>query len=83
MCMDFNSLTNVTCLFNRLDKFKASLMKVFSAAHAQSLPLVQVKESVNKGHPDAKFGEKEFGAALQIMQEANQIYEADGHVFLI
>jgi hypothetical protein len=68
---------------NRLDKFKTSLLKAFSAAHVQSLPLDKLRESINKENFDAKYDEKEFDAAIQIMQEANQIYAAEDNVFLI
>ena len=64
----------------RLGEFKASLLKAFSSAHAQTLPLTTVKESVKR---DKAFRDEEIESALQVMQDANQIMVADDNVFLI
>nr|QIC49963.1 DNA replication licensing factor MCM3-like protein [Actinia equina] len=81
--MDTSEATQGTITDERLAKFKTSLVNAFSAAHVQSLPLIQLRESINKDNADAKYDELEFDAAIQIMQEANQIYAADDNVFLI
>ena len=73
-----NFLTNLFAL--RLGEFKAALLKAFSSAHAQSLPLTTVKESVKR---DKAFRDEEIESALQVMQDANQIMVADDNVFLI
>ena len=52
----------------------------FSSAHAQTLPLTTVKDSVKR---DKIFRDEEIDSALQVMQEANQIMVADDNVFLI
>lgn len=67
------------CVF-RLTEFKAALLGVFSSAHAQTLPLTTVKDSVKR---DKTFSDEEIDSALQVMQDANQIMVADDNVFLI
>ena len=71
-------LSNLFAL--RLSEFKAALLKAFSSAHAQTLPLTTVKESVKR---DKAFRDEEIESALQVMQDANQIMVADDNVFLI
>ena len=71
-------LSNLFAL--RLSEFKAALLKAFSSAHAQTLPLTTVKESVKR---DKAFRDEEIESALQVMQDANQIMVADDSVFLI
>ena len=73
-----NFLSNLFAL--RLSEFKAALLKAFSSAHAQTLPLTTVKESVKR---DKAFRDEEIESALQVMQDANQIMVADDNVFLI
>ena len=73
-----NFLSNLFAL--RLGEFKAALLKAFSSAHAQTLPLTTVKESVKR---DKAFRDEEIESALQVMQDANQIMVADDNVFLI
>lgn len=67
------------CVF-RLTEFKAALLGAFSSAHAQTLPLTTVKDSVKR---DKTFSDEEIDSALQVMQDANQIMVADDNVFLI
>lgn len=67
------------CVF-RLTEFKAALLEAFSSAHAQTLPLTTVKDSVKR---DKTFSDEEIDSALQVMQDANQIMVADDNVFLI
>ncbi|XP_070533973.1 zygotic DNA replication licensing factor mcm3-like [Ptychodera flava] len=67
----------------RFKDFKSSLQKVFSAEHAQSLSMDHVRSEVNKEHKDAKFTEGEINAALQKMQDANQVMVSDKIIFLI
>ena len=64
-------------LFFRLSEFKAALLGAFSSAHAQSLPLSTVKESLKA------FSDAEIQSALQVMQDDNKIYVAEDNVFLI
>jgi len=61
----------------RLGQFKAALYGAFSSAHAQSLPLATVKESVKT------FSEEEIESGLQVMQDANHIMVTEDDVFLI
>lgn len=72
--------TPVSLSSERLGEFKAALLKAFSSAHAQTLPLTTVKESVKR---DKAFRDEEIESALQVMQDANQIMVADDNVFLI
>lgn len=67
----------VTLSNERLAEFKAALLGAFSSAHAQSLPLSTVKDSVKT------FTQQEVESALQVMQDANQIMVAEESVFLI
>lgn len=67
------------CVF-RLTEFKAALLGAFSSAHAQTLPLTTVKDSVKRVKT---FSDEEIDSALQVMQDANQIMVADDNVFLI
>ena len=67
-------------VFFRLTEFKAALLGAFSSAHAQTLPLSTVKDSVKRDKP---FNDEEIDSALQVMQDANQIMVADENVFLI
>lgn len=70
----------VTLSADRLTEFKAALLGAFSSAHAQTLPLTTVKDSVKR---DKTFSDEEIDSALQVMQDANQIMVADDNVFLI
>uniref|UniRef100_A0A6Q2WUX2 DNA replication licensing factor MCM3 n=1 Tax=Esox lucius TaxID=8010 RepID=A0A6Q2WUX2_ESOLU len=66
----------------RLKEFKSSLLEVFRSAHAQSVGLKSVMESVNKDR-DEPFDQSEVRAALARMQDDNQIMVADDIIFLI
>lgn len=72
--------TPITLSSERLGEFKAALLKAFSSAHAQTLALTTVKESVKR---DKAFRDVEIESALQVMQDANQIMVAEDNVFLI
>lgn len=67
-------------VFFRLTEFKAALSGVFSSAHAQTLPLSTVKDSMKR---DKTFSDEEIDSALQVMQDANLIMVAGENVFLI
>lgn len=69
--------------FFRFQVFRSSLQALFSAEHAQTLPLERVVESVNKDYPDAKFLQPEINAAITRMTEDNHIMVSDGQVFLV
>eukprot|EP00794_Sanderia_malayensis_P011928 gene11928-13163_t len=58
---------------DRLTLFKTSLQSVFSSEHAQSLPLETVTESLHRDYPDVRFTKNEIEAALDQMQDDNQI----------
>ncbi|XP_071019691.1 zygotic DNA replication licensing factor mcm3-like [Oncorhynchus clarkii lewisi] len=67
---------------DRLKEFKSSLLEVFRSAHAQSVGINSLMESVNKDR-DAPFALTEVRAALARMQDDNQIMLADDIIFLI
>uniref|UniRef100_A0A4W5LPM6 MCM3-like winged helix domain-containing protein n=1 Tax=Hucho hucho TaxID=62062 RepID=A0A4W5LPM6_9TELE len=67
---------------DRLKEFKSSLLEVFRSAHAQSVGMNSLMESVNKDR-DAPFTLTEVRAALARMQDDNQIMVADDIIFLI
>ncbi|KAK6294888.1 hypothetical protein J4Q44_G00341140 [Coregonus suidteri] len=67
---------------DRLKEFKSSLLEVFCSAHAQSVGMNSLVESVNKVR-DAPFTLTEVRAALARMQDDNQIMVADNIIFLI
>ncbi|NP_001133652.1 DNA replication licensing factor MCM3 [Salmo salar] len=67
---------------DRLKDFKSSLLEVFRSAHAQSVGINSLMESVNKDS-DAPFTMTEVRAALARMQDDNQIMLADDIIFLI
>ncbi|XP_039182275.1 DNA replication licensing factor MCM3 [Crotalus tigris] len=67
---------------SRLKTFKAALLEVFRVAHAQSVNLKSVLESINQDNP-TPFSSAEVKAALEQMQEDNQIMMSDDIIFLI
>ncbi|KAL0967171.1 hypothetical protein UPYG_G00248690 [Umbra pygmaea] len=67
---------------DRLKAFKSSLLEVFRSAHAQSVGMKSMMETVNKGS-DQPFSQTEVRAALARMQDDNQIMVADDIIFLI
>ncbi|KAM6464164.1 DNA replication licensing factor MCM3 [Liasis olivaceus] len=67
---------------SRLKVFKAALLEVFRVAHAQSVNLKSLLESINRDNP-TPFSSAEVKAALEQMQEDNQIMMSDDIIFLI
>lgn len=67
---------------SRLKAFKAALLEVFKASHAQSVGLKAVMESINRDNPEP-FSVAEVKVALAHMQDDNQIMVSDDIVFLI
>ncbi|XP_026538320.1 DNA replication licensing factor MCM3 [Notechis scutatus] len=67
---------------SRLKTFKAALLEVFRVAHAQSVNLKSLLESINRDNP-TPFSSAEVKAALEQMQEDNQIMMSDDIIFLI
>ena len=70
------------CL-NRLKSFKSSLFKIFKQEHKQSLTMDQIRHQVDTDHPGVEFSDAELWAAVDRMQEDNQIMVSDNVVFLI
>ncbi|XP_071403849.1 DNA replication licensing factor MCM3 [Pithys albifrons albifrons] len=66
----------------RLKAFKAGLLEVFKASHAQSVGLKNVMESINHDNPEP-FSLAEVKVALGHMQDDNQIMVSDDIIFLI
>ena len=69
--------------FFRLKIFRASLLELFQAEHAQSLELSRVIDHVNAKNPTAQFSRDEILAAVQKMTDENQIMLSDDVIFLI
>ncbi|XP_003474958.2 DNA replication licensing factor MCM3 isoform X2 [Cavia porcellus] len=67
---------------SRLKAFKAALLNVFQEAHAQSVGLTRLTESINQGKEEP-FSAEEIQAALDKMQDDNQVMLSEGIVFLI
>ncbi|XP_053236373.1 DNA replication licensing factor MCM3 [Podarcis raffonei] len=67
---------------SRLKAFKAALLEVFKAAHAQSVGLKSLMESINRDNPNP-FSSAEVKVALEQMQDDNQIMMSDDIIFLI
>ncbi|KAL0165405.1 hypothetical protein M9458_041158, partial [Cirrhinus mrigala] len=65
-----------------LKEFKTALLEVFRSAHAQSVGMIALMESINKSCP-SPFKETEVRAALSRMQDDNQVMVADDIIFLI
>ncbi|NWX29900.1 MCM3 factor, partial [Notiomystis cincta] len=66
----------------RLKAFKAALLGVFKASHAQSVGLKNVMESINRDNAEP-FSAAEVKLALAHMQDDNQIMVSDDIIFLI
>ncbi|NWS41660.1 MCM3 factor, partial [Probosciger aterrimus] len=66
----------------RLKAFKACLLEVFKASHAQSVGLKKMMESINHDNPEP-FSLSEVKMALAHMQDDNQIMVSDDIIFLI
>lgn len=69
-------------MFYRLKEFKAALLEVFRAAHAQSVGMTALTGDINKNR-STPFEEAEIRAALARMQDDNQVMVADDIIFLI
>ncbi|KAB1261902.1 DNA replication licensing factor MCM3 [Camelus dromedarius] len=67
---------------SRLKAFKAALLEVFQEAHAQSVGMNRLTESVNRDREEP-FSSMEIQAALNKMQDDNQVMVSEGIVFLI
>jgi len=68
---------------NRLKTFKSSLFKLFKQEHKQSLSMNQLRQQVDADHPGVEFSDAELWAAVNRMQDDNQIMVSDNIVFLI
>ncbi|MBN3296449.1 MCM3Z factor, partial [Amia calva] len=67
---------------DRLKEFKAALLEVFKAAHAQSISMRSLMDAINKGS-SAPFTQQEVSAALDRMQDDNQVMLSNDIIFLI
>ncbi|XP_077147800.1 DNA replication licensing factor MCM3 [Ranitomeya variabilis] len=67
---------------DRLKDFKAALLDAFKSAHAQSITMPALMDSINKNN-DAPFSSGEVKAALELMEDANHIMVSDNIVILI
>uniref|UniRef100_A0A8C3X3T2 DNA replication licensing factor MCM3 n=1 Tax=Catagonus wagneri TaxID=51154 RepID=A0A8C3X3T2_9CETA len=67
---------------SRLKAFKAALLEVFQEAHAQSVGMNRLTESINRDREEP-FSSSEIQAALSQMQDDNQVMVSEGIVFLI
>lgn len=67
---------------SRLKAFKAALLEVFQEAHAQSVGMNRLTESINRDKEEP-FSSSEIQAALSRMQDDNQVMVSEGIVFLI
>ncbi|XP_053457896.1 DNA replication licensing factor MCM3 isoform X2 [Nycticebus coucang] len=67
---------------SRLKAFKAALLDVFREAHAQSVGMNRLTESINKDNEEP-FSSVEIQAALSKMQDDNQVMVSEGIIFLI
>uniref|UniRef100_W5NG96 DNA replication licensing factor MCM3 n=2 Tax=Lepisosteus oculatus TaxID=7918 RepID=W5NG96_LEPOC len=67
---------------DRLKQFKAALLDAFKSAHAQSISMHSLMEAINKNN-DSPFSQDEVGAALDHMQDDNQVMVSDQIIFLI
>ena len=82
--LSFKHNLKASCfVFNRLKTFKASLFKLFKSEHAQSVSMDKVLKHVNKENAGSEFSEDEVHAAIEKMQEDNQVMLSDNVVFLI
>lgn len=78
----FTPPTPVFPVLGRLKEFKVSLLEVFREAHAQSVGMTRLTESVNRDK-EQPFSSEEIQAALSKMQEDNQVMVSEGIIFLI
>ncbi|KAM5256721.1 DNA replication licensing factor MCM3 isoform 3-T3 [Ctenodactylus gundi] len=66
----------------RLKAFKVALLDVFRETHAQSVGMTRLTESLNQNKEDP-FSAEEIQAALDRMQDDNQVMVSEGIIFLI
>lgn len=69
-------------VLGRLKAFKAALLEVFQEAHAQSVGMIHLTESINR-NKEEPFSSEEIQASLSRMQDDNQVMVSEGIVFLI
>ena len=62
--------------------FRKAVVNAFSREHSQSLTLDQITAAVN-ATPAHQYTSAEVSAALDAMQDANQVMVSEGVVFLI
>uniref|UniRef100_A0A673U6D5 DNA replication licensing factor MCM3 n=1 Tax=Suricata suricatta TaxID=37032 RepID=A0A673U6D5_SURSU len=67
---------------SRLKEFKVALLDVFREAHAQSVGMNRLTESINRDKEEP-FSLAEIQAALSKMQDDNQVMVSEGIIFLI
>lgn len=67
----------------RLDHFRSLVHDVFSEEHSQSLPVAHILQYINKDPATQPYSREELLAALDVMQEANQVMVSEEMVFLI
>ncbi|XP_037375755.1 DNA replication licensing factor MCM3 isoform X1 [Talpa occidentalis] len=67
---------------SRLKAFKVALLEVFREAHAQSVGMNHLTESINQDKEEP-FSSAEIQAALSKMQDDNQVMVSEGIIFLI
>ena len=58
-------------------------MSAFEAAHQQSLPLEDAKQSVKSSQIDDPFTDEEIQVALHTMEQKNQIFLSKGTLFWV
>lgn len=65
-----------------MTEFRSAVVKAFSSEHSQSLPVDRLTDLINSGTA-SRFSSSEVTAALEQMQDANQVMVSEGVVFLI
>ncbi|KAG8445832.1 hypothetical protein GDO86_010571 [Hymenochirus boettgeri] len=80
--METDSSSKPAISGERLKMFKSALLDAFKSAHAQSIAMQAMMETINKNN-DSPFSQAEVKAALDLMEEANHIMVSDNIVFLI
>ncbi|XP_075454704.1 DNA replication licensing factor MCM3 isoform X2 [Ascaphus truei] len=80
--METDSSKKTKLSSERLKTFKVALLDAFKSAHAQSIGMRTVMETINKNN-ETPFTQVEVKAALDHMQDANHIMVSDEIIFLI
>ncbi|MEE6477078.1 hypothetical protein FKM82_011345 [Ascaphus truei] len=80
--METDSSKKTKLSSERLKTFKVALLDAFKSAHAQSIAMRTVMETINKNN-ETPFSQVEVKAALDHMQDANHIMVSDEIIFLI